>query len=121
MLISSVGGEGGIRTPDAGITDVTVFETAAFNHSATCPWQSVSTWPRPFNYTSPSTIISHNPVPSVYSNGPDHLVFRPRQHISASRGKSPAKTCILCGENGPDRYAGRLRDINHELEENPVC
>jgi len=27
----------------------------------------------------------------------------------------------LCGENGPDRYAGRLRDINHELEENPVC
>jgi hypothetical protein len=45
-------GEGGIRTPDAGITDVTVFETAAFNHSATSPWQSVSTWPRPFNRIS---------------------------------------------------------------------
>jgi hypothetical protein len=42
-------GEGGIRTPDAGITDVTVFETAAFNHSATSPWQSVSTAPCHFN------------------------------------------------------------------------
>ena len=47
-------GEGGIRTPDAGITDVTVFETAAFNHSATSPWQSVSTRPRPFNHLSPN-------------------------------------------------------------------
>ncbi len=44
------GGEGGIRTPDAGITDVTVFETAAFNHSATSPLMSVSTHSRPFNY-----------------------------------------------------------------------
>ena len=42
-------GEGGIRTPDAGITDVTVFETAAFNHSATSPRQSVSTGARRFN------------------------------------------------------------------------
>jgi hypothetical protein len=30
-------GEGGIRTPDAGFTDITVFETAAFNRSATSP------------------------------------------------------------------------------------
>ncbi len=43
-------GEGGIRTPDAGITDVTVFETAAFNRSATSPLLSVSTNPPPFNY-----------------------------------------------------------------------
>ena len=43
-------GEGGIRTPDAGITDVTVFETAAFNHSATSPRKSVSTRTRPFNH-----------------------------------------------------------------------
>ena len=43
-------GEGGIRTPDAGITDVTVFETAAFNRSATSPLLSVSTHPPPFNY-----------------------------------------------------------------------
>jgi hypothetical protein len=43
------GGEGGIRTPDAGVTDVTVFETAAFNHSATSPRQSVSTASRHFN------------------------------------------------------------------------
>ena len=43
-------GEGGIRTPDAGITDVTVFETAAFNHSATSPRQSVSTGARRFNH-----------------------------------------------------------------------
>jgi hypothetical protein len=34
-------GEGGIRTPDAGFTDVTVFETAAFNHSATSPRKSI--------------------------------------------------------------------------------
>ncbi len=30
-------GEGGIRTPGAGITDATVFETAALVHSATSP------------------------------------------------------------------------------------
>ena len=42
-------GEGGIRTPDAGITDVTVFETAAFNHSATSPRESVPPPPTPFN------------------------------------------------------------------------
>jgi hypothetical protein len=40
-------GEGGIRTPDAGITDVTVFETAAFNHSATSPRESVPPYPYP--------------------------------------------------------------------------
>jgi cation diffusion facilitator family transporter len=50
VLTCSNGGEGGIRTPDAGITDVTVFETAAFNHSATSPSPSVSTHPRPFNH-----------------------------------------------------------------------
>src|SRR5919112_5391844 len=38
-------GEGGIRTPDAGVTDVTVFETAAFNHSATSPRESVTSVP----------------------------------------------------------------------------
>ena len=43
-------GEGGIRTPDAGIADVTVFETAAFNHSATSLRESVSTRTRPFNH-----------------------------------------------------------------------
>ena len=78
-------GEGGIRTPDAGITDVTVFETAAFNHSATSPGQSVSTGPRPFNRISPSTIVFHNPVPRspVYSGGPDRLVSRPRTSASS--------------------------------------
>ena len=50
-------GEGGIRTPDAGITDVTVFETAAFNHSATSPRKSVSTVPRPFNHIP--TLLSY--------------------------------------------------------------
>ena len=55
-------GEGGIRTPDAGITDVTVFETAAFNHSATSPSQSVSTGPRPFNRFTPCAITSYDPV-----------------------------------------------------------
>src|SRR5215207_5561072 len=42
-------GEGGIRTPDAGVTDVTVFETAAFNHSATSPRESVPSVLTPFN------------------------------------------------------------------------
>ena len=53
-------GEGGIRTPDAGITDVTVFETAAFNHSATSPRESVSTRTRPFNhdYLAPQALIT---------------------------------------------------------------
>ena len=59
MLISSVGGEGGIRTPDAGITDVTVFETAAFNHSATSPPLSVSTHHGPFNRPA---VPRHNAV-----------------------------------------------------------
>jgi hypothetical protein len=59
MLISSVGGEGGIRTPDAGITDVTVFETAAFNHSATSPPVSLSTHPQPFNRPA---VPRHNAV-----------------------------------------------------------
>jgi hypothetical protein len=80
MLTSSKRGEGGIRTPDAGITDVTVFETAAFNHSATSPWQSVSTWPSPFNHTYLSTTMSYNPVPRypVYSDSPNHPVSHPR-------------------------------------------
>ncbi len=47
---ASKSGEGGIRTPDAGITDVTVFETAAFNRSATSPLPSLSTHPQPFNH-----------------------------------------------------------------------
>ena len=56
-------GEGGIRTPDAGITDVTVFETAAFNHSATSPRQSVSTGSPP-STTSPALHDDlPNPVP----------------------------------------------------------
>jgi hypothetical protein len=40
-------GEGGIRTPDAGITDITVFETAAFNRSATSPRKSIPPLPTP--------------------------------------------------------------------------
>jgi hypothetical protein len=45
--VGPASGEGGIRTPDAGITDITVFETAAFNHSATSPRESLP--PTPFN------------------------------------------------------------------------
>ncbi len=33
-------GEGGIRTPDGRVTPITVFETAAFNRSATSPGSS---------------------------------------------------------------------------------
>jgi hypothetical protein len=45
--VEPASGEGGIRTPDAGITDVTVFETAAFNHSATSPRESLPPTPIP--------------------------------------------------------------------------
>src|SRR5215216_1014592 len=33
------GGQGEIRTLDTGFTGMPVFETGAFNHSATCPGQ----------------------------------------------------------------------------------
>ena len=60
------GGEGGIRTPDAGITDVTVFETAAFNHSATSPSLSVSTRLRPFKHPAlPRLLTPVNSEPYV--------------------------------------------------------
>ena len=49
MPASRRSGEGGIRTPDAGITDITVFETAAFNHSATSPRKSIPPLPTPSN------------------------------------------------------------------------
>jgi hypothetical protein len=52
-------GEGGIRTPDAGITDITVFETAAFNHSATSPRKSVPSASTPFNYHCTTARILH--------------------------------------------------------------
>jgi hypothetical protein len=55
-------GEGGIRTPDAGITDITVFETAAFNHSATSPRESVPFTPYPFNrHDTSSSAIKRAP------------------------------------------------------------
>src|SRR5215204_928588 len=63
-------GEGGIRTPDAGITDVTVFETAAFNHSATSPRESVPPTPTPFNYhsTLSRTLHEHSLAESSQHN-----------------------------------------------------
>jgi hypothetical protein len=86
QLTSSTRGEGGIRTPDAGITDVTVFETAAFNHSATSPRQSVSTGTPPFNHIHPSTLISHNPISQhpVYIFAPERLTSYPRFSIHDS-------------------------------------
>jgi hypothetical protein len=67
-------GEGGIRTPDAGITDVTVFETAAFNHSATSPRESVSSRTRPFNHNdrTPQTLFAtlYLYVRFVWNNSP---------------------------------------------------
>ncbi len=50
-------GEGGIRTPDAGFTDITVFETAAFNHSATSPPTSLYTEPLLFNRPPSSSLL----------------------------------------------------------------
>jgi hypothetical protein len=61
-------GEGGIRTPDAGITDVTVFETAAFNHSATSPGKSVPSTFNPFNAPyCRSTCFLHQGERRLYS------------------------------------------------------
>ena len=68
-------GEGGIRTPDAGITDVTVFETAAFNHSATSPRQSVSTASRYFNRTIVCPIASPNSKPRLEALGIIRIVL----------------------------------------------
>src|SRR3954449_9715784 len=56
-------GEGGIRTPDAGITDITVFETAAFNHSATSPRESVPFTPYPFNHHG-TPALNHQTSPA---------------------------------------------------------
>ena len=39
-LLLKNGGEGGIRTPD-GLAPIPVFETGAFNHSATSPLLSI--------------------------------------------------------------------------------
>jgi hypothetical protein len=86
-------GEGGIRTPDAGITDVTVFETAAFNHSATSPRQSVSTEPRPFNRFSPrshlTTLYLDLRVTHIVRFIP-FFVYRSRPKIRVFRDKRPA-------------------------------
>src|SRR5829696_272441 len=103
-------GEGGIRTPDAGITDVTVFETAAFNHSATSPGQSVSSCPCPFNHVSPSTIVVHNPLPRsrVHSDSADHLTSCPRTStgtpdISGQKTCTGTYFCDVTGPGGPHR------------------
>ncbi len=42
---STWSGQGGIRTPDT-LACITVFETAAFDHSATCPWKYFTTVPQ---------------------------------------------------------------------------
>ena len=52
-------GEGGIRTPDAGITDITVFETAAFNRSATSPRRSIPPLPTPSNRHNAQILLHH--------------------------------------------------------------
>ena len=56
-------GEGGIRTPDAGITDITVFETAAFNHSATSPRESIPPLPTPSNRHN-TQILDYHTIPA---------------------------------------------------------
>ena len=56
-------GEGGIRTPDAGITDITVFETAAFNHSATSPRKSIPPLPTPSNRRN-TQVFDHRTSPA---------------------------------------------------------
>jgi hypothetical protein len=72
----------------------------------------------------PPKIMPHNPVSRlpVYSNSP--IISFPaneaRPAISASRGKSPANTCILCDEIGSDESAGRSCNINHVPQENSV-
>ena len=80
-------GEGGIRTPDAGIADVTVFETAAFNHSATSPRQSVSTVSRSFNHTSVFTIVLYNLVPQPHVNSDSFSLHRSAIVGTQNRGQ----------------------------------
>src|SRR3954466_11911534 len=66
-------GEGGIRTPDAGITDVTVFETAAFNHSATSPRQSIQPPPNPSKHPVRRPLTTRRP-----NSSPIHHASLPR-------------------------------------------
>ena len=78
-------GEGGIRTPDAGITDVTVFETAAFNHSATSPPVSVSTPPHP-STTPHNTPQEHlHKIKRVYYSYTFCLVWTWRRAFAGTR------------------------------------
>jgi hypothetical protein len=78
----------------------------------------------PLQPQPPSKIMPHNPVSRspVCSNSP--IISFPaneaRPASSASRGKSPANTCILCDEIGSDEYAGRSHNINHAPQENSV-
>jgi hypothetical protein len=61
--VEPASGEGGIRTPDAGITDITVFETAAFNHSATSPRESLPPPLTPFNRLCATARTFHELAP----------------------------------------------------------
>jgi hypothetical protein len=101
-------GEGGIRTPDAGITDVTVFETAAFNHSATSPPLSLSTHPWPFNHPLRST-FHRGPAYSEfevqgYSQIPEEGFGRPgpRTAVSSQQGESPVFAGIMLWQTAPE-------------------
>jgi hypothetical protein len=118
VLTCSESGEGGIRTPDAGITDVTVFETAAFNHSATSPSQSVSTQPRPFNHTSPLQDRVPYPRTSISSLCRQSIIYFPthvpRPTIQISRDISPANRRVFA--LGSDVWHSRPSNINHELQ-----
>ena len=62
-------GEGGIRTPDAGFTDITVFETAAFNRSATSPRQSITPIPHSLQEMFPLPIVAPGLEPRPAGDG----------------------------------------------------
>jgi hypothetical protein len=93
-LTSSTGGEGGIRTPDAGITDITVFETAAFNRSATSPRASLSTRTGPFNHPrhrSPTTTRTLNLLVQVMVT----IRRTPARYSSLDLPRTPSQTKML--------------------------
>src|SRR5215210_8624281 len=124
MGSSSTRGEGGIRTPDAGITDVTVFETAAFNHSATSPRQSVSTVPRPFNYIPPPgsylVILYLNFWFTYMASIVSHPVRGSRPTTRAMGDKTSACSGIFEIRRTRTDGAGGQLPINHELQEHPM-
>ncbi len=88
------GGEGGIRTPETGDTRLTVFETAAFNHSATSPrWRVPRKAAQSARASIPSVRVPSNPAPGAWK--------RTSRSASLAAGCRAAGTTRTTPRSGP--------------------